>query len=163
FARALAKRPEDRYESALAFAVALGTAAAAPATAAITALDEPVRDAMLRLAPQPLADAIAVLDSATDGAAAWRAIGDVIAVATPWLGVLALCGRIRVGGTLDASMCGRLERLREHGLDDAEWLALARDLCRPFADKRDVFPIPELVGLLVAEDGRDRDPFAPLL
>jgi WD40 repeat protein len=162
FARALAKQSTDRFESVLAFAVALRTAAGAPGAAAMPQLDEPLRDAVIRLAPQPVADAVAALEAAVDAPAAWTAIGGILAAATRWLGILALCGSARLGAPIGAAARAQLERLRDDRLDDASWLALASELCRPFADRRDAFPIPELVALLVAEDGRDRDPFAPL-
>jgi len=159
FARALAKRPSDRYESALAFAVAVRAAASTAAVATLPELDEPLRDAMIRLAPQPLADAVAAVEVAGDATALWAAIGCVITVACRWLGIVAVMARARVDGPLAPAAVARLERLRDDRLDDADWLALARDLCRPFADKRDLFPIPELVSALVDETG-DRDPFA---
>src|SRR5262249_50245921 len=62
FARALAKRRPDRFESVLGFAVARRAAAGAPMAVAMPQLDEPLRDAVIRLAPQPLADAVAALE-----------------------------------------------------------------------------------------------------
>jgi WD40 repeat protein len=162
FARVLAKRPEDRFESALAFAAAVRDAAGTHAAAALPQVDEPVRDALIRLAPQPLADAVAALEAARDPRAAWQAIAGVVAVAARWLGVLALAGRGRIAAPADPAVHARLAELRAGRLDDAGWLALASALCRPFADKRDAFPIPELVALLVTEGGDARDPFAAL-
>src|SRR5262249_33269156 len=63
--RALAKRPEDRWPTALELADALRSASGVGAGRTdLPRIDEGVRDRWLSEAPQPLAEAVAALDSA---------------------------------------------------------------------------------------------------
>jgi len=54
-----------------------------------------------------------------------------------------------------------LAALRKQGLSDAQWLGLARELCRPFSQLRDAYPIPELIAFLV--DGAQGEAPGPKL
>ncbi|HEX2686404.1 MAG TPA: protein kinase, partial [Kofleriaceae bacterium] len=65
FQRALAKRPEDRFSTALELAGALRAASGLGASRAdLPRLEAGVRDVWLASAPRPLAESVAVLDSA---------------------------------------------------------------------------------------------------
>ena len=65
FQRALAKRPQDRWNTALELAGALRAASCIGTSAAdLPRIDAGVRDAWLAGAPQPLAESVAALDSA---------------------------------------------------------------------------------------------------
>src|SRR6185369_10222332 len=67
FQRALAKRPEDRWGTALELAGALRAASGIGATRAdLPRIDQDVRDAWLAEAPQPLAESIVELGDANN-------------------------------------------------------------------------------------------------
>ena len=142
--RALAKQPDARWSTAIAFADAVRIAAGTNAPETVPLFDPATRDAWLRAGPQPIADAIAHLTSATTTVEADAALREVVAIACRWLAVLALSG---VETTVDP-------KVREHargviGRDDgAPWLRLAR--AAALATKQ---PLP---GLVAAIGGGDR-------
>ncbi len=148
-ARALAKRPLERYDSATELAAAM-RAAAGFEDGALPQLAPAIRDAA-RSSVQPIAEAVAALDSARNLDQGAALIGGVVAVAIRWLAIVALAARTSIGpgGDTDGELVR--ERLRQLGrgrLDDAGWFALACELTRPFKDKRAAYPVPELIGLL---------------
>jgi WD40 repeat protein len=122
--KALAKRPDDRFESALALGAALRAAVASDGPPELPSLPSAVHDAMLSAAPPPVADALAALDAARDEAAAIVAVRGALAAVVRWLAVLALAGRR--GRAPDAALGAALAPLRRGPLDDAGWQAVAR-------------------------------------
>ncbi|MSP63661.1 MAG: serine/threonine-protein kinase PknK, partial [Myxococcales bacterium] len=164
--RALAKRPADRFPDALALAAAFhADAGLAQEPGALPRLDDWVAEAMLSDGPQPIAEAIAALNGARNLHQVQGAMWQVFGVAVRYVGLLALACRTRIGASAEGDpppVTAALRDLRRHGLRDGEWVALARDLVRPFAARSDAHPIPELVSLLLP-DGTAGDPFAPLL
>jgi WD40 repeat protein/tRNA A-37 threonylcarbamoyl transferase component Bud32 len=158
---ALAKKREDRFATALDFAAALRTAAhLGDESESLPGLDEPLTDVVLAHAPQPIADAVAALDTARNRHEARARAGDVVRTAVRYVGLLALACRTQVGtDTVASPTADTLRDLRRRCLRDDEWPDLARALCRPFAHQRDAYPIPELVSLFFdRESDRDRDP-----
>ncbi|MBA2539348.1 MAG: PD40 domain-containing protein, partial [Deltaproteobacteria bacterium] len=147
----MAKRPADRFANALDFAAAFRVAAGLDeATEVVPALEAGLRDTLLAGAPQPIAEAIAALGAARHVHQARDAVADIVRVIVRYLGAIALACRTRVGpgGERDAERAGELlATLRRRGLTDGEWVELARELTAPFARRRDVFPVPELVTL----------------
>ncbi|HEY4242013.1 MAG TPA: serine/threonine-protein kinase [Kofleriaceae bacterium] len=88
--RAMAKAPGDRWPTALAFGDAVRVSVGGAAPEAVPIFDRTVRDAWLRDAPQPIADAVARLadaDTAVDADVALRAL---VAIACRWLAVIEL-------------------------------------------------------------------------
>ena len=151
-ARGLAKAPADRYGTALELAAAFRAASGLELgpRESLPDLDAPLRDALIAHAPQPIAEAVAALGAARNAHQAEGAARDCVHVAVRWLGIVALASRTRVGPGQErdaAPVVDALRALRRRGLDDDEWLDLARELCRPFATRRTAHPIPELVGL----------------
>ena len=144
-ARALAKSPGDRFGSALELAEAFRLAANVEDDAnEVPQLAEDVRETFLSLGPQPLADAVANLEATRKGEALVADARRLVRALSHYLGILALAGRARIGaqpGT-EEPLAGRLGHAQ---LDAAEWLALAHALCLPFAERRELHPIPELV------------------
>jgi WD40 repeat protein/serine/threonine protein kinase len=156
-ARALAKQPADRYPTVLEFAAAVRAASGIAAEPiALPRLPEPQREAVLARAPQPLAQAIAALDAARNAHQARDAVWQVVRVAVRLCGVTALAAHAHVGAgasTSPSAIGDALRGLRRRALSDADWLEVARELCRPFAGMKDAHPLPELVAM-VCDDAR---------
>ncbi len=143
--RALAKRPDARWPSALALGDAMQRAVGGVAPEAVPLFDPVTRDAWIRGGPQPIADAVAHLASATTTVEADAALGELVAITCRWLAVIALShlgtpgAHARHGRPDIVSDLGRpgsasdvSSELRERaravvGRDDgAPWLQLAR-------------------------------------
>src|SRR6185436_5192548 len=138
FHRALAKRPEDRWSSALELAAAFRAASGLGSTAAdLPRLDETVRDAWLADAPQPLAESVAALDGARNAHQARDAAHELVRNLVRYLLAIAIATRAQV----------HEER------SDPELV----ELVRPLATRRGAHPVPELVDLVTAraDDGAD--------
>jgi WD40 repeat protein/tRNA A-37 threonylcarbamoyl transferase component Bud32 len=149
--RALAKRPAERFPTALAFGEALlETSGIATEGFNLPALDEVTRDEVLVHGPQPIAEAISALEASRSPAAARTALWQVARVMSKYVGLVALACRARTGsGRLgDApAVLELLAAMRRGRLDAAQWWRLGRELCRPFAVTPELHPVPELVGL----------------
>jgi WD40 repeat protein/serine/threonine protein kinase len=154
-ARAMAKRSEERFATALDFAAALGAAIGVAAEAApLPRVPEAARTAMLDHGPAPIADTLAGLESARNVHQARAALDQVVDASAQWLGVVALAARSRTGPAPGGDSEAALSLLRELGrrlLEPAEWTRLARELVRPFASLAETHPVAELVAFLVAE------------
>jgi WD40 repeat protein len=151
FQRALAKRPEDRHATALELARELRTAAGlAPEGEPLPRLDEELRDRWLADAPQPLAEAVAVLDGARHLHQAHDAVIELGSALLRWLGILAICAHTRVAEdqTPPRELAERLlEVLRRRHITEDDWRAILRDLLVRWQRRPDAHPIPELVRL----------------
>ncbi|MEO8839923.1 MAG: protein kinase [Kofleriaceae bacterium] len=128
--RALAKAPDDRWPTAVALGEAIQRASGTTVSEAVPVFDPVVRDTWLRGGPQPIADAIAHLTSATTTVEVDAALRELVAITCRWLAVLGLASLAEgAAGLGDA-------RVREHargviGRDDGTpWLALARAAIR---------------------------------
>ncbi len=153
----LRKRKLERIGSAGELTAALTAAAGLAVAAPLPRLPEHLRDLWVTSGPQPLAVAISVLDAARNVHQARDALWSTSRIAVRTLALIALA--CRTGR--DADRDRELERpfpidlvraLRRQGLKDQEWLALARELVRPFRDAADSHRIPALVGLLQPAD-----------
>ena len=176
--RAMAKNPADRYPDALAFARAMRALVPQenPSQSLLT-LDQSQVQRYLERAPQPLADAVASLDVATDERLATRALQQLVRVSFGLLGVIALGAAARTGMTLDDgddvddvddvddgdphSTLQSIRHIRRGYLDPRSWLDIATGLVRPFVDHPDAHLVPELV-LLLAPTGGDPEQTARL-
>lgn len=161
FVKALAKRAPDRYATALELAAAFRAASQVEVEPdALPRLDDSVRDALLAEGPQPIAEAVALLEAARSPKVALERIRLLLRTTLRYVGVLALSARARVGpgAAQDSPETLRLlSSLRRGALSDSEWLQLSTELCRPFAARREAHPIPELVSLLVDPSGVPRE------
>jgi tRNA A-37 threonylcarbamoyl transferase component Bud32/WD40 repeat protein len=162
--RALAKQPAERWQTAVELAEVIQRVSGAPAVEAVPIFDPAVRDAWLGAGPQPIADAVAHLTSATTTVEADAALRELIAITCRWLAVLALSG---LPESNDPQV--REQARAVVGRDDGSpWLALARAAAA--ASKQ---PLPALVGALAASqplttladrlDDRDRARTAAVL
>jgi WD40 repeat protein/tRNA A-37 threonylcarbamoyl transferase component Bud32 len=157
FRKALAKRPDDRYGSALELAAAFRQAAGLSGERAdLPQLDEALADALIQSGPQPIAESVVALQAARSVHQAMDALWGLADVVVRYLGLLSLASRTRVGagGHADPPRVEELLRLLyRRSLGNGEWLELARELCRPFAGRSDAHPLPELVQHFFPPDG----------
>jgi serine/threonine protein kinase len=166
--KVLAKEPVDRYSTAIEFAADFRAAAGfAEQTAGLPKLDEPLRERLLAAAPQPLAEAVANLGTARNARHARDQIMEIFRITIRYIGLLALCSKARLAESRTEPIAQSLRKLRRDGLDEEEWLELAEEICRPFVQQPDAYPIPELVSLLFEQGGGRRsvrsEIFEPLL
>ncbi|MEP6861583.1 MAG: serine/threonine-protein kinase [Deltaproteobacteria bacterium] len=130
--RALAKAPGERWPTAVAFGEAIQRAAGTSAPEAVPPFDTRTRETWLSAGPQPIADAIAHLTSATTTVEVDAALRELVAIACRWLAVLGLSSLGSTAGSLGSTD----PRVREQargviGRDDGTpWLALARAAIR---------------------------------
>jgi tRNA A-37 threonylcarbamoyl transferase component Bud32 len=144
--RALAKQPAERWPTAVAFADALVRGAGATVKESVPLFDPLTRDAWLAAGPQPIADAVAHLTSATTTVEADGALRDLVAITCRWLAVLGLAG---LPPATTASNPNVRERARAvTGRDDgAPWLALAHAAVSATSE-----PLPALTAALKQAD-----------
>jgi WD40 repeat protein/serine/threonine protein kinase len=160
FQRALAKRPADRWSTAVELAAALRAAAGIGASSAdLPRLDASMRDAWLAAAPQPLAELVAALDDARNAHQAHIAIQELVRSLLRYLLVLALTAQAEAQareGQYDPALLELVRALDRRELSTEERVQLLRLLVRPFAARRGEHPVPELVALVTPlPDGTD--------
>ncbi len=143
-ARAMGKRPEDRFATAVELGAALRRASGIVERDPLPRLADEERAAALADAPQPLADALAALDGARNVHQARDALSVTLRVAVRLLGVTALAARLQTRAGDDAPV-EELRALRRRGLDDEGWLGLARALA---GGRAELHAIPELVEVI---------------
>ncbi|HET7503561.1 MAG TPA: protein kinase, partial [Kofleriaceae bacterium] len=166
FQRALAKRPEDRWGTALELAGALRAASGLGSSwADLPHIDETVRDAWLVDAPQPLAESVAALDGARNAHQARDAAEELIRNLLRYLLAVALAtyAQVREDRT-DPAVLELVRTMRRRDLGERERVRLLRLLVRPLTSRRGAHPIPELVDLVTTRaDGTDElDPILAL-
>jgi WD40 repeat protein/serine/threonine protein kinase len=158
FQRALAKKPEDRWATALELAGALRSASGlGSGWADLPKLDETVRDAWLADAPQPLAESIAALDSARNAHQARDAAEELIRNLLRYLLAIALATHAQVREDRgDPALLELVRTMRRRDLGERERVRLLRLLVRPLTSRRGAHPLPELVDLVTTRaDGTD--------
>jgi WD40 repeat protein len=153
-ARAMAKRAAQRFGAAIELGAALADAAGVGAdTVPLPRLEDRLRTEVMLSAPQPIAEAVAVVDSASNPHQAQLALRQAARVIAQYVALVALACRTRAGPGRRSDGDGVLEplrALRRSGLETDAWWLLARELARPFAAIPDAHPIPELVALFFA-------------
>ncbi|HEU5060410.1 MAG TPA: serine/threonine-protein kinase, partial [Kofleriaceae bacterium] len=165
-ARAMARDPAARFPGALELATAFRRASGlADGGDALPRLDPSLAETFVASAPQPIAEAIALLAGARNAHQAREALRQVARVVTRWIGAVTLACRtqVQVGGADPPAVQSALRALRRGELPDDEWIALARDLTRAFASLREAYPVPELVDFFHGPDAAARDALAALL
>ncbi len=158
-AQGAAKDPNQRYATAIEFAAALRAASGIGVEPlALPQLEEGLRENLLSEAPQPLAESVALLESARTPTQQLEALWGVRRVVVRHLALLALAARARVGpGQAEDSLAfvTGLRALATTGLNDRGWLELAKDVCRPFAFRKAAHPLPELVAFFFGDSDAD--------
>jgi hypothetical protein len=168
FQRALAKRPEDRWGTALELAGALRDASGIGVTRAdLPRIDQDVRDRWLAEAPQPLAESLAELDDAHNAYQARDLADGLIRTLLRYLLAMTLAPNARGHGDHDDPVLLKLVRAldkRALGLD--ERVRLLRLLVRRLTGTRGAHPVPELLELLIPSsdgpDGDEKEAFDPI-
>src|SRR5262245_50606598 len=159
-ARAMAKRGPDRFASVLEFAAAFrGAAGLTEEPDQLPQVDDAIREQTIAEGPQPIAEALSALEASRSATTALEAAAGLRRALVQYLGMLALACRSRIGPGSDADGAPVLElvrKLRAHSLAEGEWIALARELCRPFVRYREAYPIPELISFFFERE-RDSD------
>jgi WD40 repeat protein/serine/threonine protein kinase len=152
--RALEKQPDDRYASALELAGAFRAASGvAPESIGLPRLDVTVRSAAMTRLPRPLALAIDAFDGARNPHQARDACWQLVRTAVRLVAVTALAAHAHVQDPAESRQVTieeALRRLRERHPSDAVWLAMARELTRPFVSMREAYPVPPLLEVLSA-------------
>ncbi|MEO8701490.1 MAG: serine/threonine-protein kinase [Kofleriaceae bacterium] len=146
---ALAKRPEERYGTALELSTALLTAMGND-PGWIARADA---ESYLTTAPPHIAACVAQLLAAASLAEACEATQVLIGALAQWLGIVALAAAASLHAYTDHPL---VQRLHHESLTPREWLELASALCAPYADHDEDFPIPEMVRWFVDDDGERR-------
>ncbi len=147
-AKAMAKRAPNRFASALDLGEALRQASGVSLESVnMPQLDELTRDELMMRAPQPIAEAVALLAGARTPPQGREALWTVARTCAQYVGLIALGCHLRAAGKPGETIAPLLEQLHAGGLDTAGWWKLARELCRPFAAIPDAHPLPELIGL----------------
>jgi WD40 repeat protein/tRNA A-37 threonylcarbamoyl transferase component Bud32 len=164
FARALAKTPGDRYVSALELAEAFRAGSGIePGAASLPGLDPALRDELLASAPQPIAEAVSVLDAARNAHQALDAVEELVGVTTRYAALVALAARTRVAAeALPPATTELLRALRRRVFTDDEWRLLWRSLVAPHAAAPAAHPVPELVAAATGDGSAILDAIAAL-
>ncbi|TMQ12641.1 MAG: serine/threonine protein kinase [Deltaproteobacteria bacterium] len=144
-AHALAKRPADRFASLLEFSAAVRAASGvAGAEAPLPRLDDRLRDALIAAAPQPIAEAVSILDGARSAHQALDALWQIVATALRYLALIALAARTRTPrGPTPPETLERLRALRRRTPSEDDWRELLDALIA--GDDPEAHPVPELV------------------
>jgi WD40 repeat protein/serine/threonine protein kinase len=155
FQRALAKRPEDRFRSALELAGELRAASGIGATRAdLPRIEHDVRDAWLAAAPRPLAESLAKLDDAHNAHQARDVADGLVRTLLRYLLAMTLVMNAHVheedGDPALLELVLALDR-RELGVDKC--IRLLRLLVHRLAGPRGASTVPELIDMLTPKPG----------
>ncbi|MEM9492975.1 MAG: serine/threonine-protein kinase, partial [Myxococcota bacterium] len=157
-ARSMAKRPDDRFPTALDLASSLARAAGVKARSGFRLPQQSaaIRANWVARAPQPLAETIAALSSSQDEYQARQNVFLAVRATAQYVGLTALAiGLHSTAGELHKSegVLDALRGLKRESLTPSGWLELARELCRSALRHSAPFPLPELRALFFTEDG----------
>lgn len=158
FQRALAKRSENRWNTALELAAALRAASGIGASSAdLPRIDATVRDAWLVSAPQPLAELVAVLNGARNAHQAHIATQELVRNVLRYLVAVALAAYAQAReGHDDPALLEVVRALDRRELSTEERVRLLRLLVRAPAERGLEHPLPELMALVTpGSDGAD--------
>ena len=155
FQRALAKRPGDRWGTALELAAALrASSGIGTMRSELPRLDQDVRDAWLAEAPQPLAESIAQLDDARNAYQARdMAKGLILTLVRYFLAIaLAMNARLRVSGG-DSVLLEFMRAMDQRAPRMDERIRFLRLLLHRLAGSPGACPMPELLALQASPPG----------
>lgn len=158
--QALAKQPEQRFADTLKLAEALTQASGLSARRAfrLPQQAEGLRLRWTERAPQPIAESLSLLRAARSSGEAHECIAATAHTVAQYLGVLALSSASRVGWAQvreNSRFADAVVALDRGGFSAFSWLSLAREISRPFIDRRQAFPLPSLVDVLFLASGAE--------
>jgi WD40 repeat protein/serine/threonine protein kinase len=164
FERALAKRPEDRWGTALELAGALRAASGIGATRSdLPRIDHDVRDAWLAEAPQPLAESMAALDDAHNAHQARDITERLVRTVVDYLLAMTLALNAQAHeDRADPALLKLVRALDRRALGVDERVRLLRLLARRLTGPHGAHPVPELLALVTPNAG-GTDGFDPIL
>ncbi len=154
FQKVLAKKAENRYQTALEFAKAFCDATGYDETKTfLPQLDELLKENIFTNYPTPLADTVANLVAANNTYQFRDRALSVFHVLVHYISILTLTSYATITNKNSENdlINKTIKNLYQRNLTEIEWIDLSRQLCRPFAKKRDIFPIPELVSLFFTD------------
>jgi len=155
FQRALAKRPGDRWGTALELAAALrASSGIGTMRSELPRLDQDVRDAWLPEAPQPLAESIAQLDDARNAYQARDMAKSLILTLVRYLLAMALAmnARLRDSGG-DSVLLEFMRAMDQRAPRMDERIRFLRQLLHRLAGSPGACPMPELLALQAPPPG----------
>jgi WD40 repeat protein/serine/threonine protein kinase len=153
--KALAKKPEDRYQTALEFAKEFRLAANFnEEKVVLPEFDEIVKENLLANAPKPIAESVASLLASYNANQFKDRVLLVFRVLIRYIGILSLASYTSIAGKQrNNELINKfIISLYRESLNEAQWIELSRELCHPFAKKKDAFAIPELVSLFFPDN-----------
>jgi WD40 repeat protein/serine/threonine protein kinase len=164
FARALAKRPEDRWGTALELAGALRAASGVGATRSdLPRIDHDVRDSWLARAPQPLAESLAELDGAHNAHQARDIAEELVRTLVRYLLAMTLALNAQAHeDRADPALLDLVRALDRRALGVPERVRLLRLLARRLTGTRGAHLVAELLALVTPNLG-GTDGFDPVL
>ncbi|MBK7996801.1 MAG: serine/threonine-protein kinase PknK [Blastocatellia bacterium] len=156
-AKAMAKDPKERYQSALEFSQEIKIAVSfneEPYN--LPQLNNLLLSEILNDAPRPIAESVANLNAARNAFQLRDNILVVFRVVIRYLGLLALISHrnTKLINKDSENILATIKKLRLSGLSESEWISFIGVLCNPFASQKDLHPIPELVALFLTSDNQ---------
>ncbi|NUP06881.1 MAG: AAA family ATPase [Polyangiaceae bacterium] len=119
----------------------------------MTRLSPDLAERVLATHPMPIADAVAALLAADSAFEMRDRVVEVFRAEIRLLSALVLAARLQIGtgpGGDAAQVPELLRGLRSRGLTDGQWVAMLREVLRPWSSAKQGHPLPELVGLVHA-------------
>lgn len=152
-AKALAKKPVERYHSPLELAAALRSAIGLGQELSLPEFDEQLRDLLLTKAPAPIAESVACFEAAHNAFQARDQLMAIFRTTVRYLGLITLAAGMQKGLANKTILSSYITKLRDSRLDETEWLELTKEICRPFARRAKEFPLPEIVAFFFNKKG----------
>jgi len=153
--KALSKRVEDRYQTALEFAKNFHQAANFDEEKAnLPQFDEIVKENLLTNAPKPIAESVASLLASHNAYQFKDRVLLVFRVLIRYIGILSIASYTSIADKIQNNelINKSISALYQETLNEAQWIELSRELCRSFSKKRDAFAVAELVSLFFANN-----------
>ncbi|MBK7994344.1 MAG: protein kinase [Blastocatellia bacterium] len=138
--KALSKRVEDRYQTALEFAKNFHQAANFDEEKAnLPQFDEIVKENLLTNAPKPIAESVASLLASHNAYKFKDRVLLVFRVLIRYIGILSIASYTSIADKIQNNelINKSISALYQETLNEAQWIELSRELCRSFAKKRD--------------------------
>lgn len=159
--KAVSKKPDDRFKTALEFADALSKSliAAKPQQRSQN-LEKSIYQDYIATLPQPIAQSIAKLVASSQLSDTFNNVIEIYQKIIRYIGIITLmaCTKVGIGAEDDENaptiFVDSINKLSTGGLSEVEWLELSRELCRQFIDNPEEYPIPELISFFFNKESK---------